>query len=315
MRYRNPDAILVWLQSGPGLRELRERFPRDWAEVHATVTDIIRSGRPEQLKAMSDALDRTEVIAPPKNGALSKVGREALVSEAIRGRMLAEYVKSQTLAVAAGKTGRFKLNFWSGFLAQKLLFVRNFERRPVSRTLFRVVWPFVWQRRLVMPLVQQRGIYCFYSKELVVALAGLIGEALCLEVAAGDGTLSRFLRECGVNVIATDNRSWSHAIDYPEDVLACDAVQALAQVRPGVVLCSWPPPDNGFERAIFATPSVNTYIVIGSKMHSAFGNWAAYARQNNFEMSDEAGLAKLVLPPELQSAVYVFRRRKRTSGN
>ena len=258
---------------------------------------------------MTDALNRAEVLAPSKNGVASKAGREALVSKAIRGRMLAEYVKTQSLAVAAGKTGRFKLGLWSGFLAQKLLFARDFERRPVSRRLFRLVWPFVWQRRLVMPLVQQRGIYCFYSKELVAALASLIGENVCLEVAAGDGTLSRFLREGGVNVIATDNRSWSHAIDYPEDVLACDAVQSLARFSPGVVLCSWPPPNNGFERAIFATPSVNTYIVIGSKMRSAFGNWGAYADQNKFEMSEEPGLAELVLPPELESAVYVFRRR------
>jgi hypothetical protein len=36
----------------------------------------------------------------------------------------------------------------------------------------------------------------------------LIGERECLEIAAGDGTLARFLEAEGVRITATDDHSW-----------------------------------------------------------------------------------------------------------
>ena len=58
-----------------------------------------------------------------------------------------------------------------------------------------------------MPLVQPKGIYCFYSKPLIQDLAALIGQRSCIEIAAGDGTLSRFLAAKGVDLTATDDHS------------------------------------------------------------------------------------------------------------
>ena len=60
---------------------------------------------------------------------------------------------------------------------------------------FKTLWPLLWQRRYLMPLVARKGIYCFYSARLVDRLAALIGDRPALEIAAGDGTLSRFLRD------------------------------------------------------------------------------------------------------------------------
>jgi len=154
-----------------------------------------------------------------------------------------------------------------------------------------------------------RGIYCFYSLELVKALAALVGGRPALEIAAGDGTLSRFLRERGADVRATDDQSWAHAVTYPADVERLDAAAALARHRPRAVLCSFPPPGNGFERRVFTTPGVELYLVVTTRHRFAAGDWAAYERQTAFEWSVDERLSALVLPPELDPAVLVFRRR------
>lgn len=137
----------------------------------------------------------------------------------------------------------------------------------------------------------------------------MIGNRSCLEIAAGDGTLSRFLGEEGVNIIATDDHSWTHAIDYPDDVKNMGAKQALQQYQPQVVVCSWPPPGNNFERQIFSTKTVELYLVIGSRYKFASGNWQDYASQGAFDYVIDPKLSGLVIPPELESAVLVFRKK------
>jgi hypothetical protein len=77
---------------------------------------------------------------------------------------------------------------------------------------------------------------------------------------------------------------------------------------PEVVLCSWPPAGNPFERWVFATPSVKTYIMIGSRHEFAAGNWTDYRRQTAFAFAERPELSRLVLPPELDGAVHVFQR-------
>jgi hypothetical protein len=160
-----------------------------------------------------------------------------------------------------------------------------------------------------MPLVEPKGIYCFYSRRLIKELATMIGDRKALEIAAGDGTLSRFLKDEGVQITATDDRSWSHSIDFPDDVQDEDAVTALKNHQPQVVVCSWPPAGNAFEHAVFATKSVELYVVIASQHAFASGNWSAYESQRDFTYQQDANLSKLVLPPELEGAVYVFRRK------
>jgi hypothetical protein len=99
-------------------------------------------------------------------------------------------------------------------------------RKPVSRFWFRLVWPLLWQRRFLMPLMASKAIYCFYTKPLVKALAELIGDRQCVEIAAGDGTLSRFLNDAGASVTATDDHSWS-GLRFPDSVIREDAEVSL----------------------------------------------------------------------------------------
>ncbi|HEX5922800.1 MAG TPA: hypothetical protein VFY45_03140, partial [Baekduia sp.] len=63
------------------------------------------------------------------------------------------------------------------------------------------------------------------------------------------------------------------------------------------------------ERWVFKTPSVKTYIVIVGASEFAAGNWDDYRTQTAFDMATDRELGRLVLPPEIGSAVHVFTRR------
>ena len=234
-----------------------------------------------------------------------------MLSAQARRVMAATVLKELTFVAATGRrNGKVRFNLVNGYLAQKLLFAHNLERKPVSMFRFRLLWPLVWQRRLLMPLVQPRGIYCFYSKALIRELAALIGDRRCLEIAAGDGTLTRFLREAGLAVTATDDYSWHRHVRYPKTVLRQDARTALRAHKPEVVICSWPPASNTFERLVFETPSVQLYIAINSRAQYGSGNRADYGSQPHFELIEQSRLDRLVLPPELDPVVQVFKRRR-----
>jgi hypothetical protein len=106
-------------------------------------------------------------------------------------------LKQAVTVASTGTTGRARFNLVNGYIAQKLLFRRDLERKPVPLAWFRTLWPLLRQRRMLLPLVQPKGIYCFYSDRLIKRLARLIGDRPCLEISAGDGTLTRLLRCVG----------------------------------------------------------------------------------------------------------------------
>jgi hypothetical protein len=122
--------------------------------------------------------------------------------------------------------------------------------------------------------------------------------------------LTRFLVDRRIAITATDDQSWKHEVNYPEFVVKRDAQEALREYTPEVVLCSWPPAGNTFEQQVFRTKSVQMYIVIGSRHRFAAGNWEAYQAQSTFEFAEDTRLSRLVLPPELDAAVYIFRRKQ-----
>ena len=311
-QYKNdPDDIVAWLQQSPGLAELRARFPAEWDRVQARVAGVIAQGRPEELKALTE---RPPAKRPRSPNPASRQARSDLLAEHVRHRMTCLLIKQYSLSVATGVAkGKVRFNVLNGYLAQRLLFSKGLERKMTSMLWFHLVWPFIRQKRLLMPLVESRGIYCFYSRELIDGLVALIGSGSCIEIAAGDGTLSRFLNCRGTRVTATDNHSWKQSIHYGDSVALCDARAALEKYRPEVVVCSWPPAGNDFERHVFRTVSVHTYIVIGSRYQSASGNWAEYKAQTAFSFEEDVRLGGLVLPPELGAAVYIFRRKTRVS--
>jgi hypothetical protein len=298
--------------SAEPLDALRERHPRDWEQVSEKLLQALSRGKAEDVAAFVAAVHaeaehwRGRVRASGQNPAVVAAARPALVRE----RMAKLALEKTTLALAAQQSsGTVRLGLWSGLLVQRLFFARALERKPASLTAFRLLWPLVRRKRVVMPLVNGRGIYCFYSRPLVRALAALAAGRPSLELAAGDGTLSRFLAAEGVAVRATDDASWD-AVPVPDAVERVEARGALERFPAPVVICSWPPAGNGFERAVFRTPGVELYVVIGSRHRFATGDWDAYQRQQTFEWAVDEPLSRLVLPPELDPAVLVFRRRR-----
>lgn len=301
----DPAKVLTWLQTRPGAHALREAFPEEWQTVEQELGEALVARDPSRLHRLLQPAHQSNL----RGQALGKREKGELVRAAVRQRMATLAIRQYSLAVAARKpAGKARFNLFNGLLAQKLLFRRGLERKPVSLKMFRLVWPLIWQKKLLMPLVERKGIYCFYSREFIDELAGLAAGRPCLEIAAGDGTLSRFLREQGVAVTATDDHSWSDRIAFPASVHKLDAQQALRTHAPGVVLCAWPPAQNTFERQVFSTRSVELYIVIVSAYRFASGNWRDYEAQQAFRMERRPDLARLLLPPELQCEVLTFQR-------
>lgn len=299
------------------LEALRARHPAEWERVSEAILAALSTGSAEKVAALARAsraeadLWRERLRKSGNNPAVLATAFPVLVRE----RMGKLALEKTALALAAREAGgTVRLGLWSGLLVQRLLFARGLVRKPVSLGAFRVVWPLVTDRRLVMPLVQTRGIYCFYSRPLVRRLAELCRGGPCLEIAAGDGTLSRFLAAEGLDVRATDDGSWSHVVEPPPSVERLEARQALRRHRPRTVICSWPPPGNPFERVVFETPSVERYLVVTSRHRFAAGDWQAYERQQAFDWAVDEELSALVLPPELDPAVLVFRRRGTAEG-
>ncbi len=305
-------SVLQWLDGNPPLHELMERYPSEWELVGRELVSAMEDGRAETLNEFARRargewdLWRGRIRASRANPKTLDSALPVL----IRSRMALLALDRCYWAASTGvATGKVRFGLLNGMIVQRLLFSRHLTRKPASLAWFRLCWPLITQRRILMPLVQPRGIYCFYSGKLIHELCNLIAGRSCLEIAAGDGTLSRFLGEAGHEVRATDDQSWTRAITYPSAVEKLDARRALQMYSPRAVLCSWPPPGNDFERHVFATRSVELYVVIGSRYRFASGNWDAYASQDAFEWAVEPRLSRHVLPPELDSAVLVFRRK------
>ncbi|QDQ26951.1 SAM-dependent methyltransferase [Chitinimonas arctica] len=308
-RARTPEQTWSWLQTRPGLTALCQAYPAEWLAVRDELASVFARRQASELKALAERAGRR---LRPGDAFLSgeRQGRafEAFVQQQVRQTMTELAVRQFAFSAATGvRKGKVRFNLFNGLIAQKLLFERDLQRKPVSLFWFRLLWPLVWQKRRLIPLVEKRGIYCFYSARLIDELVRLIAGRPCIEIAAGDGTLSRFLSERGVAIQASDDGSWGEAAGS-QAVSRMDARDALKLGAPAVVLCSWPPANNPFERQVFRTRSVQTYIVIGSRSQFITGNWADYLAQTGFSLSESTELSRLVLPPELGAAVYVFNR-------
>ena len=312
-RPRRPDEVARWLSRAPSLSEVRAVYPAEWDQVQRELAGVVQRGDAEAIKAYLVA------AATPRPATPGHAPRQqAVVSDTIRRYLTVEATRQASLAARTGvRSGSVRFGLVNGWVLQRLLFEHGLRRKPVNLPAFRLLWPLLPQRRYLMPLVMPEGIYCFYTARLVRALAGIIGDRTCLEIAAGDGTLSRFLAGQGVAVTATDDFSWgldAQADHRPEAAAAVtrrDAAAALRTHAPEVVICSWPPPGNLFERQVFTTPSVEHYVLVTSRHEVAAGDWKAYRGQTTFDFAEEARLSRLVVPADAGGAVYVFTRNSR----
>ncbi|WP_042197157.1 hypothetical protein [Paenibacillus camerounensis] len=292
------------------VQTLLQQYPEYKEEVLRELGEIKNNAGANVIQAV---IGRYTASAKTANAKISKSGMNevtvnAFLPNIIKARFAIHLLEQLNVAVSANSGGNVRFNRWDGTILQKLLFRKGFERKPVSLPLFRFFWRLIKDKKILMPLVGKKGIYCFYSKELIKELAVLTGGRKCLEIAAGDGTLTRFMNEAGMNCTATDDYSWKHYIDYPAFVEKADAKTALAKYNPEVVMCSWPVPRNPYERHVFKTDSVQLYIVIGTRNSQTTGDFEAYHSPGPFSMELSERLSALLLPPSGDNAVYLFRR-------
>ena len=89
---------------------------------------------------------------------------------------------------------------------------------------------------------------------------------------------------------------WNRQINYPDFVENLDAKGALKKYNPEVVICSWSPPANNFEKHIFSNESVKTYIFIGSRYEYGSGDWETFKKQKEFDYVIDEKLSNAVIP-------------------
>lgn len=290
------------------------------AEMYPEISDSVIKDF-SNLKENSTTNDFSNLITKYKTKAsfaISKINKSGLSSQAIntflpdiiKSRIAIKFLEKVNFSIQTNEySGKVRFNLWDGLILQKLLFKKGLERKLVSVKKFKLVWPFIIKKKILMPLVNAKGIYCFYSKELVREFKKLIGDSSCLEIGAGDGVLTQFLINEEINCIATDNYSWDNYIKYPSFVKRLDGKSALEKYKTDTVICSWPPPENNFEKHVFSSNSVKLYIVIGTKNKLYSGNHKVYETQENFTMELNEKLSSLILPPSKDNAVYIFRRK------
>jgi hypothetical protein len=306
VRRQQPNLVKLrrWLDGQPSLEEMQSRYPDDWRATEEQLGQAIQDKDHGRL----DALLRPVARGPEGGQAERAKNLQELAQTLIRQRMAAVAIERfVTNSLTTG--GKRHFGPLDRLIIRTLFFSKGYGRKLVSNTLFRLLWPLVRNRNLLLPLAETHGIYCFYSRRLIPGLYDLIAQRSCIEIAAGDGALTRYLNAAGANVAAFDDHSWAHKITYLPEVGKCDAAEALRLHKPKVVICSWPPAKNSFEQAVFQTASVERYIVIGSGLRFAFGNWSVYRAQKRFTLRRDAALSALLLPPEFGGAVYVFDRK------
>lgn len=126
-----------------------------------------------------------------------------------------------------------------------------------------------------------------YVEELSVEIKKLVNDKLVLEVAAGDGMLSHWLREYGVNIKATDDMSWHNfdRTEYPikirSEVEKLDAIEAIQKYKPNLVIASWIPYGSDLDYKILKE-KVSYFIIIGEGPGGCTGSevfWEKYEEE------------------------------------
>lgn len=118
-----------------------------------------------------------------------------------------------------------------------------------------------------------------YIEGLVELLKPLPGPYL--EVGAGDGVLSHWLREYGINYIATDNFSWKIEAVHPVEGLSVG--EAIEKYHPRTAIASWAILEGTVDRPLFEAQIPNI-ITIGESNGGACGAiWDGYPERLGYE--------------------------------
>lgn len=164
MQLNDPEKVLAWLQRRPSAALLKNEFPKEWDAMEIELAACIAERDPARLHKL---LHPEDVCAGNFPSRVKKAARVRVAQTAVRQRMAALAIQRYSLSAAAGKTsGKVRFNLINGYIAQRLLFRKEFERKPVSLFWFRFLWLLLWQKQLLMPLVERKENIAFIHDSL-----------------------------------------------------------------------------------------------------------------------------------------------------
>jgi hypothetical protein len=314
--YSLPEMQKI-LNGGYSSLQLNTMFPEETQRIGAEIKSVLGKNDPALANEFINKVKRvTEQwkVRAAKSGNNPKVVKMAF-PHLLRGRLIFLALEEQ-LGVAVKKGNQMrgdKLNIYNKVIVNNLVKMNKIGTKPHKISRMNFYWRFVTQKRTALAGLGKSGRYCIYTSEFISLLADNLRGKKVLEIGAGNGLLAKLLADKGVDIIATDDFSWSDKISFGPNVEKLAASQALSKYSPEVVLCSWSPPGNDFEAQVFKTSSVRTYIAIGCTHDFASGNRKTYsAADRHFTCNTANGLAGRLFPAEINSEVLVFERRPRT---
>ncbi|QYG02785.1 hypothetical protein [Massilia sp. NP310] len=139
MQLNDPAKVLAWLRRRPSEEVLKKTFPKEREAMEAELAAALAARDPARLHRLLHPDDESakRTLSP-----MTKADQVRVLQAAIRQRMAALAMRRYSLAIATGqKSGKVRFNLFNGVIAQRLLFKRDFERRPVSLFWFRLLWP------------------------------------------------------------------------------------------------------------------------------------------------------------------------------
>ena len=93
----------------------------------------------------------------------------------------------------------------------------------------------------------KKGLWTVIDQKWTKILADWIGDRKCIEIMAGAGWLAKALSESGIDIVATDNDSWTNKAHTELEkvyLIEClDAVEAVSSNYKDrdILIVSWPP--------------------------------------------------------------------------
>jgi len=117
--------------------------------------------------------------------------------------------------------------------------------------------------------IKQMG-FSLMSLDWIIPLSKWIGSRKCLEVMSGTGSLSFALQQQGINIMATDDFSWTgednwnQSKNYWTNIEGIDAIEAVKKYGKdvNVIIMSWPYMDDIAHKVLQEMREVNSFCTM-----------------------------------------------------
>jgi hypothetical protein len=292
------------------LSKLIESAPDLWSDVLQSLKSTVVHRRIDDMARL--AIEAKATFQRLKDASNSQTGDPSVAKqELIRSQMMLLAIE-QFIQAYTGKNQ--KLSRGDRFVLGGILNFVLSAGRSLSMQYFDFAWSRLDAKAAAAASLQNAGYWSVPTKELCERLKELFHGRKVLELGAGRGLYVAGLRQSGVDILGIDDQSWAASQKHVSLARAhmqnMDAVEALNKIQPEVVLAVWPPPENQFEKHIFATNSVKLYLAVVSRHQFASGDWTSYkaVSKSKFTCTTNQSLNTLLRPAEAEQQMLIFRR-------